>query len=78
MLANEPMWVRLPMEVRAGAGFAFETCRRATDRYSAEPFDREVVVIGSFNEISLSAQELAQLPIDAEGIVSESELDLSR
>jgi hypothetical protein len=47
------------MEVKTGIGFAFETCRRATDRYSAEPVEREVVVIGtSANEISLSAQEL--------------------
>ena len=47
------------MEVKTGIGFAFETCRRATDRYSAEPVEREVVVIDtSSNEISLSAQEL--------------------
>jgi hypothetical protein len=35
-------------------------------------------VIDNSNEISLSAQELAQLPIDAEDIVPESELGLSR
>ena len=47
------------MDVKAGTRFAFETCRGATDRYSAEPIEREVVVIGtSSNEISLSAQEL--------------------
>ena len=47
------------MEVKTGIGFAFETCRRATDRYSAEPIEREVVAIGTrSNEISLSVQEL--------------------
>jgi hypothetical protein len=50
---------RLPMAVKSGIGFAFETCHLGTDRYSAKPIEREVVVIGtSSNEISLSAQEL--------------------
>jgi hypothetical protein len=47
------------MKVKTAVGFALETCRRATDRYSAASIEREVMVIDTnSNEISLSAQEL--------------------